>query len=295
MLPLTQDLQSKKAHIDDFGNTTVRILHHIQNIVTERTKIRGYTIMSSSNSGTTKYSRPVNDTLFIYDPAEFSVKFDEFKSLLKTLAPEAEDIAEKNLHLIDSVIYTIQQTTGVGLDFLVNPNSARKHVGNRFEELIRLIISELGIANKKIVLKIPYEDEGGRVYSCETDLVFSPFDEVRSDSSTIHPQEVVVSLKTSSKDRMGKIFIDKLLMEKFVGHPVKVMGIFLNDIQRKETDNISSTFVSGLFMVYTKFLTETEGMYFVDPPAKIANPPYSNHIFRFSKFLTRDIRQILRV
>jgi len=46
-------------------------------------------------------------------------------------------------------------------------------------------------------------------------------------------KEIVVSLKTTSKDRMGKIFLDKLLMQKFAGHSVKVIGIFLNDVQIK--------------------------------------------------------------
>ena len=58
---------------------------------------------------------------------------------------------------MNKTIYTIQQSVGVGLDFLVHPNSARKHVGNRFEEFMKAIFNEAGIANKRIVLKIPYE------------------------------------------------------------------------------------------------------------------------------------------
>ena len=44
---------------------------------------------------------------------------------------------------------------------LVNPNSARKHVGNRFEELVEVVFTETGVANKKIVLQIPYETGEG--------------------------------------------------------------------------------------------------------------------------------------
>ena len=74
------------------------------------------------------------------------------------------------------------------------------HLGNRFEELIRLLVEELGVVNKKVVLKIPYEtDEGTKTYSCETDLVFSPFDTVNSKSTHIDPREVVVSLKITSR------------------------------------------------------------------------------------------------
>ncbi len=292
ILPLTTDLQSRKHTLDEFFDTTLRVLHHIKNIVTEETSIRDYLIMKSTNAGITKFSRPVNCNLFISEPSVFTEKSGEFKKILNRLRDKLP-VQQEAHHLIDSVLYTVQQSIGIGLDFLVNPNSARKHVGNRFEELIRHTISSIGIANKKVVLKIPYDENSKSVYSCETDMVFSPFEEVKSNSSSIHPDEVVVSLKTSSKDRMGKIFIDKLLMERFVEHPVKVVGIFLNDVQRKESDNISSTFVSGLFMVYTRFLTEAEGMYFIDPPSKIESSPYSDHIFRFSKFLTEDIRKLL--
>jgi len=124
---------------------------------------------------------------------------------------------------------------------LVNPNSARKHVGNRFEELIKSIFTEIGIANKKTVLQIPYKtDEGEKTYKCENDLILSPFEKVKSTSNHLDKKEIVVSIKTTSKDRMSKIFIDKILLERFVEHDQKVIGIFLNDVKRKGNDNISN-------------------------------------------------------
>ena len=88
---------------------------------------------------------------------------------------------------------------------------------------------------------------------------------------------------------MGKIFLDKLLMQKFAEHQVKVVGIFLNDVQRKGSAKTNYTFVSGLFMVYTKFLTRLEGVYFVDPPPITKESPYNQHIAPFSKFIVNDI------
>jgi len=104
------------------------------------------------------------------------------------------------------------------------------------------------------VLKIPYmTEEGEKTYNCENDMILSPFNKVRSSSKHLDYNEVVVSIKTTSKDRMGKMFIDKILLERFVNHKQKVSGIFLNDVQRKESDNISFTLVTGLFMVYSSF------------------------------------------
>ncbi len=174
-------------------------------------------------------------------------------------------------------------------------NSSRKHVGNRFEEFINAIFSYLDISTKKIILKIPYNTETGkRYYSCETEVVLSPFESVKSTSSQIHPKEIIVSLKTTTKDRMSKIFIDKILMEKFVEHPVSVIGISLNDIQRKNKNNISSTFVSNLFMVYTEFLTELGGYYYIDIPDKATTAPFNKHIFPFSKLIIKDIWHLIR-
>jgi hypothetical protein len=116
---------------------------------------------------------------------------------------------------------------------------------------------------------------------------------VKSGTKSIDEEEIVISLKTTSKDRMGKIFLDKLLMQKFAEHPVKVIGIFLNDVQRKDTKQTSYTFVSGLFMVYTKFLTQLEGVYFIDPPPITKQAPYNQYISSFSKFIAEDIWKLL--
>jgi hypothetical protein len=293
MKPLPKDLQTPKKSLDDFYEVTKRVLGHLPDIVSERVTARDYVILSSVVAGTSKYARPINNNLFIFDSIAFDTEYKKFLSVLgKIKAKKA--IIKKEHKTIDSVVYTIQQAMGVGMDFLCNPNSSRKHVGNRFEELIRLIVTELGVKNDKVVFKIPYPSEQGeKLYSCETDIILSPHDSVKSEKKSIDDKEVVVSLKTTSKDRMGKIFLDKLLMQKFAGHPVKVIGIFLNDVQRKETKQISYTFVSGLFMVYTKFLTELEGVYFIDPPPITKKPPYNQHIFPFSKFVIKDILKLL--
>ncbi len=293
MIPLDKDLQTVKHDLEDFGNITKRILQYLPNVLSHFEEKNDYRIYSSEIAGTVKYIRPINKTLFIETENGFSDKFDELKIIfgkIKSKSPISED--EKSD--IDKTLYTIQQSIGAGLDLLVNPNSARKHVGNRFEELIKIVFTEIGISNKKIVLQIPYETgEGTKIYKCENDLVLSPYKKVKSSSKSIDEHEIVVSVKTTSKDRMGKMFIDKILLEKFVKHPQKVIGIFLNDVQRKESDNISFTLVSGLFMVYSKFLTKLEGVYYLDPPPVIKKKPYSDYMKPFSELITKDLYKIL--
>lgn len=293
MIPLDKDLQQYKATLDDFGNITRRVLQYLPNVIGVPEEKNNYLIYSSQIAGTVKFVRPINKTLFISKLADFDVKFYVLREILVKIR-NGESVAPNEKNIIDKTIYTIQQSIGAGLDLLVNQNSARKHVGNRFEELVKVIFTEIGVANKKIVLQIPYEtDEGVKTYKCENDLIISPFSEVKSSSESLNEKEVVVSVKTTSKDRMGKMFIDKILLERFVEHPQKVIGIFLNDVQRKETDNVSFTLVSGLFMVYSKFLAELEGVYYLDPPPNASKKPYSNYMKQFSELITSDLSKLL--
>ncbi|MCD4681872.1 MAG: hypothetical protein K8R86_01205 [Bacteroidales bacterium] len=293
MISLDKDLQEPKLSLNEFGDLTIRVLQYLPNVISSFKEKNDYKIYASEIAGTTKYIRPINHKLYIQEEKDFLNNFDELKVILGKIKLKSP-VSDYEKIVIDKTLYTIQQSIGAGLDLLVKPNSARKHVGNRFEELIKVVFSEIGIANKKIILKIPYEtNEGTKTYKCENDLILSPFDKVRSSSKSLDENEIVVSIKTTSKDRMGKMFIDKILLERFVEHPQKVIGVFLNDVQRKESDNISFTLVSGLFMVYSKFLTKLDGIYYLDPPPTVRKEPYSKYMKPFSELITNDINNIL--
>lgn len=293
MLSLDKDLQAQKQNIKQFGEITLRVLNYLPNVLSKAEHKNNYTIYSSEIAGTKKFLRPINNNLFIKKPDDFENSFEQLKNIFNKIKNN-ESCSREEKNCIDSTLYTIQQSIGAGFDLLVNENSARKHVGNRFEELIKAIFTEIEIVNKKIVLQIPYEtDEGSKIYKCENDLILSPYEKVKSTANSLDENEIVVSVKTTSKDRLGKMFIDKILLERFVKHPQKVIGIFLNDVQRKSTNNISFTLVSGLFMVYTKFLTKLEGVYYLDPPPNALNKPYSDYMKRFSELITEDYKWLL--
>lgn len=294
MSSLLNDLQERKTSFSDFENIALRVLEYLPNVLNEDFKQKsGYNIHYSQSAGTLKYVRPINQKLFIYSADNFKNKANDFRKLIDKLKNRNSVWESSEKELIDSVLYTIQQAIGAGFDLLANPNSARKHVGNRFEELIRVVFTEIEIANKKTVLQIPYQtDEGEKIYKCENDLILSPFNKVKSTGRHLDENEIVVSVKTTSKDRMGKMFIDKILLERFVEHDQKVIGIFLNDVQRKEGADISFTLVSGLFMVYSNFLTKLEGVYYLDPPPNSLKEPYNQYMKPFSELITKDIWQL---
>ena len=294
MLSLEEDLQLKKKSLSEFTTLSLRILNYLPNMQSTVEEKGDYKIFASKSAGTIKYLRPINKKMFISDPDTFSRDVELFKKILQKLKNKEKEYSIIEKKLINSVLYTIQQSIGVGLDLLVDPNSGRKHAGNRFEELMKVVFTEIGILHKKIVLKIPYDIEEGKQknYVCENDIILT-YDQSALSKKDIDEREIVVSIKTSSKDRMGKMFMDKILLEKFVGHNLKVIGIFLNDVQRKKDNNISFTLVSGLFMVYNKFLTSLEGVYYLDPPPNAIIFPYNNYIKPFSELVTKDIFSLL--
>ncbi len=289
-MALIDELQKKRVSLSDFKSLTVLILGYLPNVISHTEVFKQYLIHQSNIAGTQKFVRPINSDLFLSDVAIFSTSFDEFSKLLLEISNGKRNLSDYEESLINKTAYTIQQAIGAGFDLLSKPNSARKHVGNRFEELTRSIFSEAGIANHRTILKIPYPAESGaKYYSSENDIILSPFQKVRSNSTKIDPAEVIVSVKTSSKDRMGKMFLDKMLLEGFTNQPLKIIGIFQNDVQRKEEKNISFTLVSGLFLVYSNFLTELSGVYYLDLPPIAEKEPYNQYIKPFSKLLSTDI------
>jgi len=326
MTPLDKDLQSKKSSVKEFGLLANKILAYLPNILSGYEDKGHYRIYYSTIAGTKKFVRPINQTLFIMDSISFSEKLAELEGIIIRIRNKEKSYSEVETKTIDSVLYTIQQSIGAGFDLLGDPNGARKHVGNRFEELIKALFTEIGIPNKRTVFRIPYDtDDGEKNYICENDLILSPKKDIELNNKIdkitltvdndknpplesnvvlksekddiinkyITENEIVVSVKTTSKDRMGKMFMDKILLERFVGHNLKVIGIFLNDVQRKGDNDISFTLVSGLFMVYNKFITQLNGIYYLDPPPNAGREPYNRHIKSFSKLITEDIDDLL--
>jgi len=131
--------------------------------------------------------------------------------------------------------------------------------------------------------------------SYELDLVFSRNKAIiASETRFIHASEVVGSVKTTSKDRIDKVFLDKYLLTKLLGRNVPVIAIFLHDVQRARRGNsifgINSTFKSNHFLGYTVALNKLDGVYYVDPrPEMTTNKRLREQIGDFQEFVARDL------
>jgi hypothetical protein len=111
--------------------------------------------------------------------------------------------------------------------------------------------------------------------------------------------KVIGSVKTSSKDRIDKIFIDKFFYSKLTETTIPHIAIFLNDVQRKKTKKeneygINSTFLSGHFKGYTIKLNPLDGVYYCDiRPNMRTESILKDYIKTFDSLLIDDIWKFL--
>jgi len=249
-----------------------------------------------------KITRPLNSNLFIPSVDVFTRAFERFMMFIDDLrkyqaamidrAGIAEYLAARE---VNQVIYTIQQSVGCIGDAFADANQTRKRIGQLFEQLIKLIIVELGLECEPRTINIPIPDYPGYKMPYQLDVVFSRNKAViASETKFIFPHEVVGSIKTTSKDRIDKVFLDKYLLTKLLGRDIPVIAIFLHDVQRavrgESIFGVNSTFKSNHFLGYTVALNKLDGVYYIDPlPEMTKNERLREQIHDFQRFLVQDL------
>jgi hypothetical protein len=273
----------------DFGLKYLEFIKNNLQAVIVSCNEHHYRFFQYKEDGTFNVTRPINSNLML-DLEVFEGNRNNFVQLLKNIKGEEFD-TEQNRSLLNSFIYTAQQCIGAALDALPanKSNTARKINGDLFERLIRLIISEVGAVVREGVIYVPVKIDGEIAFHMkyQHDLIigvdFSP--------------KAIGSVKTSSKDRLDKIFIDKFLYNRLTGIDTPHFAIFLNDVQRKGQEGkygISATFLPGHFKGYTVRLNPLDGVYYCDiRPNMLRENILKDHIKTFDHFLFSDIWKFL--
>jgi len=249
-----------------------------------------YQFYQYDKSGNFQITRPINSNL-MFD----AVRFHDVRPNLLDMLHSVKDIGADDLKRdwINNAIYTIQQSIGAALDALPagSSNTARKLNGDLFEQFIRLIIKEIGIDCSAGVVQIPVYIDGYKAFdmSYQHDLIIESPEKLK----------LIGSIKTSSKDRIDKIFIDKFLYNKLTDTHIPHIAIFLNDVQRKNTRSenrygINSTFLPGHFKGYTVKLNPLDGVYYCDiRPNMLTEDILKDHIKTFDHLICEDIWKFL--
>jgi hypothetical protein len=218
-------------------------------------------------------SRPINADLFfgVEDAdAAFRVFLESFQRI-----KSAEKPTKGERQAFVRAVYTMQQSIGAALDALPasRVNQAKKMNGDLFEHLVRLLFQESGVDCRADSIAGPVPDEdGGELFrmNYQHDIV------VRGADGDI---QLLGSVKTSSKDRIDKIFVDKMLFSRLTGRDTPYISVFLNDVQRAKTAapgryQVNSTFLTGHFKAYTIRLAPLDGVFYCDLRPNMRTDPF---------------------
>ncbi len=198
---------------------------------------------------------------------------------------------------INRLVYTLQQAIGATLDGLPvgRSNRARKLNGDLFERLIQLVLNQIGVPCVSGTIQVPVQI--GAQTDPDTDFQMSFQQDLIVKEGEI--VQLLGSVKTSSKDRLAKIFIDKFLFGRLTETQIPHVAIFLHDVQRKGSNparlGINPTFLPGHFKAFTIKLTPLDGVYYCDlRPNMQIDELLRTHIHLFDKLVCEDIWQYRR-
>ncbi|MDR0587757.1 MAG: hypothetical protein LBG61_02090 [Burkholderiales bacterium] len=217
-----------------------------------------YRFFQYKKDGNYNITRPINNGLMVS-----SVDFINSKNIFFYAIKHIKDIKNDTgtRTTLNRFIYTCQQSIGATLDALPagKSNIARKINGDLFERFIRLILSELGIAVKEGVIRVPVVVNEEELFQMayQHDLIIEHGRDLKA----------IGSVKTSSKDRLDKIFIDKFLYNRLTNSETPHFAVFLHDVQRKGKApkfGVNTTFLTGHFKGYTIKLNPLDGVYYCD-------------------------------
>jgi len=277
--------------LDNYIEFCTRYLDHIETGLQARIVSQNeshYQFFQYKEDGSYNITRPLNSLLML-NADVINTSTTLFKDTLNTL--RAGEVPADDLRTnLNRCIYTIQQSIGATLDALPagKSNQARKVNGDLFERFIGLIINSLDAACVSGSMQVPVkDDEGNKLFDMkyQHDLMISKDNELK----------VIGSVKTSSKDRIDKVFMDKFLYSKLTETTLPHIAIFLNDVQRKPATQenkygVSSTFLPGHFKAFTIKLNALDGVYYSDiRPNMISDDLLSKHIKTIDHFFYTDL------
>jgi hypothetical protein len=248
-----------------------------------------YQFWQYNETGNYQITRPINSQLMC-QADEFDAVRYSFINTLQNLRNANPSAIERNR--LNNIIYTVQQSIGAALDGLPvgESNKARKVNGTRFEHFIRLILNAIGVDALTGTIRVPVLTDGVEQFKMnyQHDLIINYEGDIKA----------IGSVKTTSKDRIDKIFVDKFLYSKLTDSNLPHIAIFLNDVQRKGMApkfGISSTFLPGHFKGYTVKLNPLDGVYYCDiRPNMKTEPILKDHIKTLDHLLCTDIWQFLK-
>ena len=179
---------------------------------------------------------------------------------------------------LERLTYTMQQGVAMYLD-LFRPSAAKKLVGTFFEAVMACAINRVcGLTVGSGTVRIP-------------DVKRS----ILTDLGLVRASEVVLlaATKTSTRERLSQPFVQKRILEQAFAHPPKSILIVLGDVQRAGLSNVKHTFTAGQFLLYWKYITPLDGVYYIDVPPQAETPAFEGRLKRLWELFDSDLALML--
>ncbi|WP_292387701.1 hypothetical protein [Methanosarcina sp. UBA5] len=276
---------------EDFLDFSVDALNYVENntqrLIARNEKNYNFFVYDDSDGG--NITRPFNTNL-IYSSDQYPKKVAEFKQEIQIIRTNKGLHTNKERELVNRVIYTTQQCIGFILDS-IGENQSKKVNGDLFEQFILTFINDIGVKCRSLTHSVPVIIDGEEQFTMQYQ-----HDMVIEDES--NNEKLIGSIKTTSKDRIDKIFIDRFLYCNLTDHEVPHIAIFLHDVQRgkliRGQYNVSTTFLIGHFKGYTVKLCKLDGVYYLDRrPNMLSDDFLKAHIKPFDALISDDIWKFL--
>lgn len=166
-------------------------------------------------------------------------------------------------------------------------NTSRKVNGDLFERFMQLVMKNLGFSIDSEILNVKVPDSN-ETMKYQNDI------EIKINGEIV----AIGSVKTSSKDRIDKIFLDKLMYNRLTQTDTPHFAIFLHDVQRAGREpnyKVGQTFLTGRFKAYTIGLNPLDGVYYCDlRPLMKSDQLLRKHIKSLDCLLCEDIWTYIR-
>lgn len=271
----------------DFGSRFIDFISDANNIMAKivSRNENNYRFFQYKEDAAFNITRPINFNLYL-SANDIDNAFNFFASIL-TDSVKIKNLSFKERELLNKCIYTIQQSIGCALDALPasENNTAKKINGDLFERFMLLIFQALQFDVESMVERVSLDKVPDFKVNYQHDLAFKVEGDLR----------LIGSVKTSSKDRIDKVFIDKFIYNQIKKADIPHFAIFLNDVQRKNSTNesdfaISQTFLRGHFKGYSIIMSPLDGVYYSDLRPIMKDDPFlKKEIKRLDELICKDI------
>jgi len=271
MTTLEERLQQPPDHLTEFFHRAEEALTYLRDNATITPATGGYSFYQIARGAKMIPSRPLRTALFIANPKQFVMEAMPLADKLSQLIGSGDSSQGP---IIDRVLYTTTMAHACAFEALLDENAGRRSTGIIFSALMRALLRASGTDTQAMSLAMG-TDAG--VYHYQVDAVANR-DRIESSPSAISSADLLICCMTTTKDRLTRIFADKLLLERHYGKPVKLAVIALHDVQRKGAQGVTWTFLPKPFLLNWTHLAPLQGLYYLDVPEPALATPFQGRV-----------------